>query len=74
MVDRTIQSSTIYSKHGQNQSTRGDFLLQLSPTLYVYENEKLRLQTEIGEMVKIFLIDIFRSGHGTTPPPKFLKF
>ena len=53
---------------------RGDFLLQWSPTLYVCENEKLRLWTVIGEMVKLFLIDIFRSGHGTTPPPKFLKF
>ena len=53
---------------------RGNFLLHWSPTMYVYENEKLRLQTEIGEMVKIFLIDIFRSGHRTTLPSKFLKF
>ena len=53
---------------------RGIFLLQWNPTLYVCENENLIFRIQKGEMVKIFLIDIFRSGHGTTPPPKFLKF
>ena len=44
---------------------RGNFLLQWNPTLYVCENENLIFRIQIGEMVKIFLIDIFCTYQGT---------
>ena len=53
---------------------RGNFLLQWNPTLYVCENENLIFRIQIGEMVKIFLIDILKSYPKPSIKSKFEKF